>query len=97
LSIEVFLIVGLVIFFGYMMWKKRKKAGVGNKESGGGNLYVRLVSRKGGGKNIPDRIWPEPFNSVQEIKEWWDKREDLWEGVEKVELADLGKKGLWQK
>lgn len=84
--------LAVVFFVGVKLWKKgkgkRKKQSQRVKEE----LWVNMVSQKNG-----DRVWPFPFESVEEIRAWWKERSDLWEGVDKIELATEAKaRTLWQ-
>ena len=85
----VLVLLAAVAFLAFCVWYKKNKK---KDNSSNGKLYVKLVSQKNG-----DRIWQVSFQSVEEIKAWWERREDLWEGVEKVELATEPKtRSLWQ-
>lgn len=84
----------VVIGAGFFIWGilyYKKKFSSEKKEVSKRKLYIKLVATKNSKvKKTPDRFWPEPFNSVKEIDIWWNSREDLWPGIEKVELVDTG-------
>ncbi len=84
-------IIGVVVIGGALYLKKRMQP-----KKPKGNIYVTMVSNNGSGVPLL-RMWPSPFESVEQIEAWWAKRNDLWEGVERIEISNKSKKRtLWQ-
>ena len=83
------LLMSALGFFAFCIWYRRRKKQAQTPKD---KFYVTMASSKDG-----NREWPYPFESLEKIEAWWDSREDLWEGVDHIEVSKESKTlPFWQ-